>query len=147
MYCRASATDWMKSSWRIAVTAGSLLAESAGYFRPFPGCEPGGLLRSSPARPEGPRRSREAFALHVPRPPPAATASSFTYAQRPPGHDGARLAAKQRSKLRSTGTINHRRSPSNGPPATGHRRAELARLRTFRTTAYSEAPGGGALWS
>src|SRR5690554_844732 len=98
-------------------------------------------------RPDGPRRGRQAFALHVPRPPPAATASSFTYAQRPPGHDGARLAGWQRSKLRSTGAINHRRSPSNGPPITGRRRAELARLRTFRTTAYSEAPGGGALWS
>src|SRR5690606_23426068 len=47
--------------------------------------------RRSPWRPvaAGPRRSREAFALHVPRPAPAATASSFTYAQRPPGHGGA----------------------------------------------------------
>src|SRR5690606_9905184 len=46
-------------------------------FRPF------GQNQPSEAEP---RRGREAFALHVPRPAPAATASSFTYAQRPPGH-------------------------------------------------------------
>src|SRR5699024_11065434 len=70
------------------------------------------LLRFASQRPEGPRRGRQAFALHVRRPPPAATASSFSYAQRPPGHDGARLAE---------------------PSVTERCSAELARLRFFPT--------------
>src|SRR5690606_9305861 len=42
------------------------------------------LLRVSAPRPDGSRRGREAFSLHVPRPPPAAAASSFTYDWRAP---------------------------------------------------------------
>src|SRR5690606_33253950 len=49
---------------------------------------------------DGPRRGRQAFALHVPRRRPAAATSSFTYTQRPPGHDGARLRGQGKEKPR-----------------------------------------------
>src|SRR5690625_491161 len=60
---------------------------------------------------DGPRRGREAFALHVPRRRPAAATSSFTYAHRPPGHGGAWLAET------GGGAIAERAPPYRVPPA------------------------------
>src|SRR5699024_10703813 len=77
-------------------------------------------------RPEGPRRGRQAFALHVPRPPPAATASSFTYAQRPPGHDGARLAEPSVTERCSAELARLRFVPNHRHPT--HRRRISAAL-------------------
>src|SRR5690606_33433978 len=68
----------------------------------------------------GPRRGRQAVALHVPRPPPAAAASSLTYAQRPPGRGGAWLwvaAAAEQAPLYRVPSV------TRGSPATGSRRS------------------------
>src|SRR5690625_2324488 len=58
-----------------------------GYFSALPRPELALLRRAL----MGPIVAERAFALHVPRRRPAAATSSFTYAQRPPRHDRARL--------------------------------------------------------
>ena len=76
------------------------------------------VLRQAVAGADGPRRGRQAFALHVPRPSPAASVSSFTCAKRPPGHGGARPphpTPREPSSARSEG-ISH---PLNFAPSRG----------------------------